>query len=35
MLEREMLYEALHKEIPILTTQIRKLYALQRYYFLT
>ena len=27
MLDREMLYEALHKEIPILTTQIRKLYA--------
>ena len=27
MLDRERLYEALHKEIPILTTQIRKLYA--------
>lgn len=27
MLEREALYEALHKEIPILTAQIRKLYA--------
>ena len=27
MLDREMLYEALHKEIPILTTQIRKLYT--------